>query len=263
MTHADRSTSLVLPAILERVRPLLPADHRVFLVGGTVRDAILGRAAHDLDFVVLQGDALRLAKRVADRLQQSYYPLDVERCTGRVVVEEPSGPLMLDFALARGSDLTADLLARDFTVNALALPPEGRVIADVIDPTGGLQDLALKQIRAVGPGALLADPVRCLRAVRQAHELGFSLEMGTVTLVQQAVPRVGQVSAERLRDELVKILGLVAPVPAIHMLQALGLLAPMLPEVAALPAGAWEHTRRTIEGLFVLDDLEEVRPDLV
>ena len=94
------------------------------VVGGAVRDWLLGRPVHDWDFVV-ERDGLRLARAVADRVGAAFFPLDEERDTGRVVVFGANGTrTFLDFALRRGLDWHSDLEARDFTVNAMALPLE-------------------------------------------------------------------------------------------------------------------------------------------
>ena len=133
------SKNMIFPdditALLERVRQALPDDVRLYLVGGPVRDLLLGRRIHDLDFV-LAGDALKVGRLTANALQGAYYPLDAERETARVILIHPDGHRdVLDFAAMRGDDIEADLRARDFTINAMALPlNEPRKL---IDPLGG------------------------------------------------------------------------------------------------------------------------------
>jgi len=129
--------------VLEAVRALLPADIPVYLVGGAVRDAVLQRETHDLDFATPQG--LKLAKKIADHLPAAFFPLDAEFDTARVVVIHPDGSReILDFAGYRGDSLEADLRGRDFTLNAIAMDLHSGAI---LDPLGGLTDLREKRIR--------------------------------------------------------------------------------------------------------------------
>jgi poly(A) polymerase len=207
----------------------------VYLVGGAVRDALLGQASDDLDFVVPEG-AITLAFAAGDALSLPAYVLDRERDTGRVVV--PGTPTRkkttLDFARYRAGDLEGDLRARDFTINAMALPAGASSASDVIDPLGGRADLEAGLVRLASPAALQDDPVRTLRAVRMAVRFGFKLVPNTVAAIGAAAPDLPAVSAERIRDELVKLLGSPAPDLALQMLHDVGLLPVVMPEIAAL-----------------------------
>jgi poly(A) polymerase len=230
--EAPGGEPLPLSPLLARLRPLLDAQAEpVYLVGGAVRDALLGRTSHDLDFVAPQ-QAIKLAYRVGDALGEPAYALDRARDTGRVVLSAQQ--MTLDFARFRGVDLEADLRDRDFTVNALALPATAQTLASLIDPCGGLADLRARRLRLTHPAALTHDPVRALRAVRLAHSLGFTLEEATAQALTAAAPLLAQTSAERVRDELLKLLQTAAPHAAMQDLHALGLLAVVLPEIAAL-----------------------------
>ncbi len=252
---ASATPPLSLPPELDRVRALRPPDLPVWLVGGSVRDALLGRRpAGDLDFVVA-GDALTLARTVADRLGGAFYALDAERGTGRVILPgrrpPPGGDpaRTLDFARLRGPDLPADLRARDFTLNAMAVS-----LADpetLIDPLGGQADLRAGLLRVCAPTALSDDPLRALRAIRLASQFGLRLERGARELVRAASPALGQVSPERVRDEFLRIVGGRKPAGAVRALDRLGLLAPILPELSLLKGvtqspphtlDVWEHT---------------------
>jgi tRNA nucleotidyltransferase/poly(A) polymerase len=185
----------------------------------------------DFDFVTAR-DGLKIARRVADALGAAFYPLDAERDTGRVVyqMENRAAPTYLDFASFRGADLQADLADRDFTINAIALNLAGQVI----DPLQGRQDLQLGRIRAASAEAFQRDPIRVLRAVRQAVAFGFEIEVETEQALRQAIPSLKRVSPERQRDELLKLLNTPAPGEAIRWLQRLGVLARWLPEIEAM-----------------------------
>lgn len=227
---------------------------RVWPVGGTVRDALLERPLRDWDFAV-ERDALGLARAVANALGGDFYPLDAERDTGRVILKTESGArLELDFATLRGDTLEADLAARDFTINALALDEENVLV----DPTGGLADLKARRIRATSERTFRDDPLRLLRAVRVAAELGFEIEPQTAAWILRDAPLLTQPSAERLRDEFVRLLALPGAAVSMQRLDEFGLLVPVIPELEALKGieqspphtlDVWGHTLATVDAL--------------
>lgn len=207
-----------------------------YLVGGAVRDLLLGREKIvDFDFAV-PSDGVTVARQVADKLKAAFYPLDPERGTGRVVcdTEPPFGPpqVYLDFATFRGPTLEADLVDRDFTINAIAL--DVRDPLQLIDPMQGQLDLVSGQIRATSAHAFAHDPVRVLRAIRQAVGFGFSIETSTKQYLTEAIPQLNIVSPERQRDELIKLLNTPAPGQAVRLLHQLAVLPKILPEIQAL-----------------------------
>jgi len=226
------------------------------LVGGAVRDCRLGRPAPaDLDVAVESG-ALELARRVAARLGATCVPLDPERGTARVVL----GPLRLDLSDFRAPTLAGDLAARDYTVNALAVPLRALLRAGrarVVDPTGGLADLAARRLRLPDPRVLADDPLRALRGVRLEAALGLRLTRAAAAAVRGAAPALAGVSAERVRDELLGLLPLPTAARALRRADALGLLGVILPEVAAMRGCAQpaphrfdvlEHSLRAVAG---------------
>lgn len=240
---------------LDSVRRLAAdRDTQVWPVGGVVRDALLGRPIHDWDFAVGR-DAAGLAQAVADALSGAYYALDSERGTGRVVLApQDARQVVLDFAELREADLEADLHARDFTINAMATAPDGQLI----DPLGGLADLQARLIRAVRPTAFDDDPLRMLRAVRLVAELGLRLEANTAAWIGQRAAMVARTSPERVRDEIMRVLAAPAAADHLHLLDELGLLAQVLPEVEPLKLqaqspphrfDAWWHTLLTVEAV--------------
>ncbi len=170
------------------------------VVGGAVRDGLLGRlpARPDLDLVV-PGDAIALCHALARRHGGRTVVLDPRRSIARLVL---SG-WTLDVARQAGEDLAEDLWRRDFRLNALALPLDGQ--ACLLDPTGGLEDLIAGQLTAVRERNLLEDPLRLLRGVRLAAELGFRLEPGTWEGIRRHRSRLPQVAPERVLLELEKL----------------------------------------------------------
>ena len=134
------------PNVLNALRKRLQPGQKAYLVGGVVRDALLGLENHDLDFVV-SGDVRRLAKQVANDLGAAFYMMDLEHQTARVVCQgEKSRQYNLDFSALRGADIDQDLAARDFSINAMAVDIED--LERIIDPLRGAQDLKDRRLRA-------------------------------------------------------------------------------------------------------------------
>lgn len=232
-----QSASLNRQRLLPRVTAVLRSQGiEAYLVGGAVRDLLRGQdRIVDLDFAV-PGDGLVVARRVAQALDAAFYPLDPERGVGRIVYHVPlplagqeSEKCYLDFATFRGATLQEDLADRDFTINAMAL--DMAETPELIDPLNGWRDLELGQVRATSPAAFRHDPVRVLRAVRQATDFGFLIEAETERHLRQAAPLLVNVSPERQRDELVKLLNTPAPGRAIVSLRELDVLPHFLPEL--------------------------------
>lgn len=256
VTFVPTLQPLVYSPILQRVQAAIPESAGVHLVGGAVRDALLQSPSKDLDFAV-PADALKLARKVANKLDGAFYKLDEEHETGRVVLTEPDGSRYeLDFAVFRGATLEEDLLGRDFTVNAMAVPLHNP--QQVHDPLGGMNDLIHKRLKACAPDSLLSDPVRCLRAVRLATAFGFQIEAGTRDQIKKAAPGLQETSAERVRDELFKILSLHKVAASIRALDLLAILPEVLPELTDLKGIAqspphifdvWEHTLKVVQAL--------------
>lgn len=248
--------------------PLLKEEAGVWIVGGAPRDSLLGRPVGDLDFAV-QGDGRALGRRVAGALPAPYYDLDRQRGAGRVVWLDPEGRRRtLDFSSLRSPDLEADLRGRDFTVNALAVPMTGRL--QVIDPTGGRDDLRSKRLRLVRPGAVADDPVRALRGVRLAAELDFTIDAPSLRRIREDGRQLDRVAPERVRDELFRIFSLSRPGRALRVLSHLGILQIALPELAEgeqAPAhppnagSAWEHSLSVVDQLTGLLGVLGPAPD--
>ncbi|MEX0588778.1 MAG: CCA tRNA nucleotidyltransferase, partial [Cyanobium sp.] len=174
------------------------------LVGGAVRDGLLGRLAPhpDLDLVV-DGDAIALTRQLARRHGGTCVVLDTDHGIARLVL----GGWTIDLARQDGTNLEADLTRRDYTVNAIALPlpagPGGP--AHLVDPTGGLEHLERRQLVAVSEANLLADPLRLLRGIRLASSLDFSLEPTSRHWIERHAALLGSVAGERVLAELEKL----------------------------------------------------------
>ncbi len=196
---------------------------KIYLVGGSVRDMLLGVETHDLDFAV-EGDGLALARYVAGELKGAFVPLDARRQTGRVVLGRPPRRQVLDFASLRGTDLIADLRGRDFTINAIAVERTAEGGWQLLDPLNGYGDLMARRLRAASPTSFADDPLRTLRAVRMRVQFGCRLDEQSEKWLRTAVPLLHRVSAERIRDEWFKLLDLPVAADALLEMRRLGLL---------------------------------------
>jgi putative nucleotidyltransferase with HDIG domain len=228
----------------------------VYLVGGVVRDAFWGLPVHDVDLVVPDG-GFRVARRIADALDGKFYKLDPERETGRAIFWREGKRWVVDVANFRGGNLLADLRGRDFTLNAVAVPLAGS-LDGVIDPLNGLLDAQNRILRRCSPTSLADDPIRALRAVRLSTRFRLRIEPATLSDLRQEGPRLTAASAERVRDEFMALLDGSRPAAGLRVLDSLGLLALIVPEVNAmrgvrqsLPhrSDVWEHTLATVERL--------------
>ncbi len=260
--------------LYERIVAQFPSDPPVYLVGGAVRDALLGRSSFDLDFVTA-GEALKIGRRLADGLGGAYFPLDARRNVARVIIrpEETGGegferPIKVDISRFQGVDLEADLRQRDFSFNAIAI--DAHHLESIVDPMHGAEDLLKKRMQACSPSAMLDDPVRILRAARFSVDLELKILPETLTLIREAVPHLPQVSAERLRDELFRILALVHPGTCLRLLDMLGAIEWALPELSQLKGlqqgpphvmDAWEHTLDILNRLECILDVLAVKFD--
>jgi putative nucleotidyltransferase with HDIG domain len=226
-----------------------------WLVGGAVRDRLLGRPTTDLDLVV-EGDVGAAARRLSRAARGPAFELSEAFGAWRVMAADRSWHA--DLSPLRGGSLHADLALRDFTVNAMAHPLDG---GERVDPHGGEADLAARRLRAVGPRAFADDPLRALRLVRLAAELAFEPEPATSNLARDEAARVAQVAQERVFAELKRILSGGDVVRSLRRMDGLGLTAAILPELAALRgveqnryhhADVHDHTIEVLEQTLAL-----------
>jgi putative nucleotidyltransferase with HDIG domain len=206
-------------------REALAGAEEVWIAGGAVRDAALGRDVADLDLVVA-GDPGPVAKALGRELGEHAFELSAEFRTWRVVAT--SRGWQVDVTPLRGDSIEADLAARDFTVGAVAVPLCGGA---VLDPFDGLGDLERGVLRAVGPESFEEDPLRLLRAARLAADLGLRIDPDTVTLARASVTRAAEPAGERQLAELRQLLGGPAPLRGLELLDDLQVTAVVLPEL--------------------------------
>ncbi|MFZ3208205.1 MAG: CCA tRNA nucleotidyltransferase [Geobacteraceae bacterium] len=197
------------------------------LVGGGLRDLILGRNTTDLDFA-LSGALREIPSRFAERVAGAFFWLDEERGHARVAKKAGGTTLTFDFTPERRACIEEDLAERDFTINALAWPLTG-CGEEVIDPLLGIADIRRKLIRACASHSFNDDPLRLIRAVRFAATLGFEIESETLNNLSRNVSLIRQVAPERLRKEFFIILETQGIDRSLGLLCDTGLMAELLP----------------------------------
>jgi tRNA nucleotidyltransferase/poly(A) polymerase len=193
-----------------------------------VRDELLGRPTDDVDIVV-EGDARTAARTVARAARGPAFELSDEFGSWRVMA--PDRSWQIDVSPLRGGSLDSDLALRDFTVNAIAQPLGG---GERVDPHGGADDLAAGRLRAVGQRSLADDPLRVVRLVRLAAQLGLAPEKETVALARASAAASAAVAQERVFAELKRIVGGDGVIASLALMDEIGLTAAILPELDAL-----------------------------
>ena len=266
------------------------SEHKteVFVVGGYIRDLIIGRDQKpDIDCVVV-GSGIEFAKLFdVEAGEVGSLVLFPDFDTARYVIEktEKHDGLEIEFAGARAesyesssrkpkvipTDINTDLSRRDFTVNALAVPikfftkkfTKSALEKNIVDPHGGLSDLASKILRTpLDPDRTFSDdPLRMLRAIRFAGQLGFSIDKAALESIHKNRQRIKIISGERIQEELVKMLGIKVPSDSFMLLYHTGLLDEILPEVAALDGVedvyGHQHKNNLIHSIKVVDNIAE------
>lgn len=192
------------PQVAKLVEVLAP--HPLFLVGGVIRDALLGLPIKDLDFVLeLPPKAItELKAKFSESLGTSVGVLDAERGILRFYRGDES---WFDVASCQGDDIVSDLKRRDFSINAMAIDPSGKLW----DPFGGRNALEQGVLRVVSDQALTDDPLRVMRAFRLAASLRFTIEDDTRRLMKSAVGGLKQVAGERIKEELLRFFSQLDP----------------------------------------------------
>ncbi len=205
------------------------AGTRSWLVGGAVRDRLLGRPSADVD-VVVGGDPEQAARAVARAAPRATcFALSDEFGSWRVVARDHTW--QVDVEPLRAETIEGDLALRDFTINAIAEPIAGGA---PIDPLGGVSDLRAGRLRMAGPGAFAEDPLRVLRLVRVAVELDLEPEADTARSATAYAGALSAVSAERVFVELRRIIATPRARTGLEMMDALTVTATVLPELDAL-----------------------------
>ena len=210
-------------------------DRTAWIVGGTVRDRLMGRPLRDIDVAVV-GDPEPPARAIAAAVGGPVFQLSETFGAWRAIDRERER--VYDVSPLQADTIEEDLARRDFTVNAMAEPLSG---GELIDPQAGRADLEARRLRVLSPAAYRDDPLRPLRLARLAAELGFSPDRETERLTREAAPRVAAAAAERQFAELRRLVLADGVLDGMQLADRLGLLAAVLPEVAELHGVEQSH----------------------
>jgi len=245
-------------SLLIQVSGLLKGKHiRAYLVGGFVRDVLLGRDTADID-IAIDADILKIAPQLVDSLQGKFVLLDEINKIGRIIIKDWT----IDLASFSG-DIEDDLTRRDFTIDAMAVDLR-QLLSDssepaLIDPFNGQADLDKGIIRLVTPTAFKDDPVRLLRALRLATEFDFTIDRKTEIELKQVASLIAGVPGERVREELLRVFNHSHGGQVFRDMDKLGLLTALIPELLPLKGVAqpkehywdvFEHSINTVSALI-------------
>ncbi|MBA3051993.1 glycosyltransferase [bacterium] len=224
-----------------------------YIVGGAVRDLLLGKVSRDIDLVI-PGNLPKAAKELASVFLAPYFVLDSERQVFRIVLQK-THEWYLDLSPLRG-DIKSDLLKRDFSVDAMAVPiAEWPSPRHYLDPTGGVKDLKEKTIRMICPEVFQDDPLRLYRAFRIASRIEGNIDPGTLSEIKKNVSLISSVAGERIKDELFFILAHPHSAGRLDDIYSAGLFDATFSEFAAFgdrndnyyhKGGLWEHSLETL-----------------
>lgn len=227
------------------------AGSATWVVGGLLRDRVLGRDTRDVDLLI-DGDPELAARALARAGRAFAFELSEEFGAWRVVAR--GREWQIDVSAVRAGALEDDLALRDFAVNAMAEPLGGGAL---VDPLGGMSDLHARRLRMTGPDALRADPLRVLRLVRLAVALSLEADAATVASAREHVPLLADVAPERVLSELGQIVAADAAVRGLQLMDELAITPVVVPELAQMRGVAqnrfhhrdvWGHTLEVLQG---------------
>ena len=236
----------------------LADEDDIWLVGGAVRDRLMGRETDDVD-LALPGDPKRHARKIARAAGGTAFQLSGAFGAWRVVA--PGHAWQVDLVTLRDDDIHADLAHRDFTINAMAEPLGG---GELLDPHGGRADLDKRLVRMVSARSLEEDPLRSLRAVRIAVELDLEIDPSTGAAAAENAPGIARVAAERVFGELKRVISADAVRRGLAVMEEYGLTPVVLPELSALRGieqSTFHHADVHDHSLEVLDAVALMQRD--
>ena len=213
--------------IFESIKKVVPSSVQIYLVGGAVRDIILGKKVRDFDFVI-EGLVRPVGRNLANELNGKFYVLDDDRNMVRVLLNADSDEYYcIDISQLNGSTLEEDLYSRDFTINAIAIDFIQK--NKFIDPMGGVSDLKEKKLRMCNLESIKSDPLRGMRAIRMAVDYDLAMDSDLIHALNEIQPFLSVASVERYRDELFKILDGEKTVTAVRLLDKYAFLDFLFP----------------------------------
>ena len=224
--------------IINQIKPYLK-EYNAYLVGGFVRDTILNIQNHDRDIVVESCNIEELAKKVSEKIDASFVPLDTENQIYRIVLKDKIN--YIDFAQPIENDIQKDLLRRDLAINAIAFDIKNN---DFLDPSNGIIDIEAKVIKEISEQNFIDDPLRLLRVFRFHSKLGFEIQESLKEIVKKHSSKITQPAKERIHTELLKLFEGKHADRALEEMDNLGLLEyifPIVKEVKKVPSNPHHH----------------------
>ncbi|MDC0035538.1 HD domain-containing protein [Chloroflexi bacterium] len=246
MKHSVSGNHLLPSQVKYIAESAYQIDMDAFLVGGVLRDSILGTTNPDIDITVI-GSATDMGKKIAQTMNLRWFPLDTKRDICRVVSSDSRSKIQIDIASVQNG-ISFDVSKRDFTINTLALNLKtidfaGEVpqfkLSDVIDNHGGVKDLQNGLLKMTSEKVFSDDPLRILRAARMEAQNNFRMDENTKTQIKKNSVLISEVSGERIREEFLKLLSMKNTVQNLKKMDELGILTNIIPEL--------EPTRKTTQ----------------
>jgi poly(A) polymerase len=237
---------------------------RLYLVGGVVRDWLLGKETRDIDIVCRNAQKIsETIARVKNATVVAFEKKADEPCYR--IIDRDHKEFVIDISEMRGDNINEDLKCRDFCINAIAMEiiPEG-VSTILIDPLGGQNDLKQRLIRLCSDHAIKDDPLRMLRAIRFSAELGFTIENDTTISISEQAFRLKESAPERIMSEMLRIFTVPNCTPYIQKMDQLGLLEVVFPEIQPMKAcsqNSYHHQDVWNHSISVLKNCETILND--
>jgi tRNA nucleotidyltransferase/poly(A) polymerase len=242
---------------------IFPRTPGAYLVGGSIRDCLLGNPPTDYDVVVSE-NAEKYARQIASNLTGRMIKIGKP---GQTIMRVVSQGIVVDISSLNGKTIADDLLKRDFSINAMAYDLSSKTL---IDNVGGQTDLVKNTIRMLSPQAFVNDPLRLLRAYRLAACLNFAIESKTISAIERHAELIQHCASERIRDELFKMLSAEISYPCVSQMTDNGLLIQIFPELFKRSKGlvgvpdSRHAIGQTLDGYnrleILLNDLYQVLP---
>lgn len=246
---------------LEIIRGVIKnSRHRVFLVGGAIRNYYLKTpGTTDFDFAV-DGDAIALARQIARRIKGAFVLLDESHGSARIVKKQGDMIWIFDLTDWRGKTIARDLSLRDFTINTFAVELTNPS-AKILSAKGAEEDLKKKKIRMVSTAVFKDDPLRLLRAFSLHAALGFQIEKQTLAQIKKDAHLIGKVASERIREEIFKVLSSPRAFETLCDMDQIGLLPQVMPQITVMygiKQGGYHHLDVWKHSLLVVANIEKM-----
>lgn len=242
--------------LLNILKSIVSPQEKIYLVGGSIRDLLLGKSIKDFDLIT-EKDPLPLVIKLAKAIKGNFFEL--KNNNYRIIYKEKHTIKNIDFSKFKKNTLLSNLRSRDFSVNTLALDISN---LRLINPCNGLRDLSQKTLRVINSSSFTADPLRLLRAIRLSAQLKFKIEDKTKRLLTKFAPLMKKVSKERILNELCLILKNKNSFYFINQLQELNLLVFIIPELALFYDPLFNSKDIWLHSLNSLKELENILKNL-